>query len=140
MANDFDRAEKQRMPRVASLGWAITKTEEIIAGAALVVVVAAVSWGVFIRYFTHQPATWTSEVGMIAFAWTVFVGARAAFKHGGHISIDMVVMFLPDGLRSWLQTAVDVVVVTFCVAVAVLPATRSVPAQLHDGAGMRDTP
>ena len=126
MANDADHAERQRVPRAAPLVWAVTNTEEIIAGAGLLVVVAAVSWGVFTRYLTHQPATWTSEVGTIAFARTVFIGASAAFKHGGHVSIDMLVMFLPGALRSWLQSTAEFVVVIFCIAVSVLAMMSSI--------------
>ncbi len=126
MASNLEYAEGQRHTRAAPLGWVLANSEEVIAGAALVVVVAAVSWGVFTRYLTQQPATWTSEVAAIAFAWTVFIGASAAFKHGGHVSIDMLVMFLPDRLRATLALAMDVVAVVFCVAVAVLAMKYSI--------------
>ena len=126
MANEFDRAKGPRVWRGSAFGWAFANIEEIIGGAGLLVIVGATSWGVFTRYLTQQPVTWTSEVATIAFAWTVFVGASAALKHGGHVSIDMLVTFFPDWLRAPLQTAVDVVVVIFCVVVAVLATMFSI--------------
>ena len=62
--------------------------EEVIAGAALLVVVLAVCWGVLTRYVTAQPAAWSGEVAGMGFAWLVFLGAAAGFKRGLHVSID----------------------------------------------------
>ncbi|CAM5217426.1 hypothetical protein CDEF62S_04089 [Castellaniella defragrans] len=50
--------------------------EEYVAAFALLIVVAAVSWGVMTRYVSHTPSIWTGEVARIAFAWTVFCGPR----------------------------------------------------------------
>ena len=78
---------------------AANQLEELIAGTALVIVVLSVVWGVITRYLTSQPAPWTSEVAGIAFAWCIFVGAAAGLKRGQHVSIDMLVGFLPPGAR-----------------------------------------
>jgi TRAP-type C4-dicarboxylate transport system permease small subunit len=80
--------------------------EEIVAGAALVVVVLSVCWGVLTRYVTAQPAPWASEVASIGFAWVTFFGASACFRHGAHPSIDMLVRRFPPALQSavrWLN-------------------------------------
>lgn len=100
----------------------IAYSEEIIAGAALVVVIASTCWGVLTRYITEQPATWTSEIASIAYAWVVFVGAAAGFKYGMHVAIDMLMVRLPGGLRRVLRAAADLLVllflaVLFCLAV-----------------------
>lgn len=87
--------------------------EEILAGAALVVVVAAVCWGVLTRYVTEQPAAWAGEVAQIAFAWMVFVGAAAGFKHRMHISIDMLINALPRAARCVAQRVGELLVVAF---------------------------
>jgi TRAP-type C4-dicarboxylate transport system permease small subunit len=99
--------------------------EELVSGAALVLVVLAATWGVFTRYLTKSPATWTGELATLAFAWVVFVGAGAVFKHGGHVSIDMLVSFLPYRARSGIQAAMDVVALVFCICVSVLAARLS---------------
>jgi TRAP-type C4-dicarboxylate transport system permease small subunit len=92
--------------------------EEIVAGAALVIVVLSVCWGVITRYLTEQPATWSGEIAAIGFAWLVFIGASAGFKHRMHVSIDMLVQFLPAHIRIPVERILDVVVVAFCAYVA----------------------
>jgi TRAP-type C4-dicarboxylate transport system permease small subunit len=106
-----------RAPRGMVL-FLLDNVEEIVAGAALIVVVASVCWGVITRYLTEQPATWSGEVAAIGFAWVVFIGASAGFKHRMHVSIDMLMQFIPAGLRVPVERALDVVVVAFCAYVA----------------------
>jgi TRAP-type C4-dicarboxylate transport system permease small subunit len=102
--------------------------EEVVAGAALVVVVFVVCWGVVTRYVTEQPATWTGEVASIAFAWLVFVGAAAGFKYGMHVAIDMVVALLPPTARRLLMAAADLLVLAFLAVLFVLAIEFSIDA------------
>jgi TRAP-type C4-dicarboxylate transport system permease small subunit len=96
------------------------QAEEIVSGAAMVIVVAAVCWGVITRYITAQPAAWAGEVAAVAFAWCVFVGAAAVAKRGGHVSIDMLTAALPKRLRAWLDLAARLLGIGFCAVSAVL--------------------
>ena len=89
--------------------------EEIVAGVALVIVVASVCWGVLTRYVTEQPAAWAGEIAQIGFAWVVFLGSAAGFKYGMHISIDMAVVHLPAPLRRAAQALADVLIMLFLV-------------------------
>lgn len=102
--------------------------EEIVSGTALVIVVFAVCWGVVTRYITEQPATWTSEVAGIAFAWLIFVGAAAGFKYGMHVAIDMGVALLPLRPRRWLMAAADLLVLAFLLTFFVLSVEFSIDA------------
>ena len=36
--------------------------EELVAAAAVVVIIASVGWGVITRYVTAHPAAWASEI------------------------------------------------------------------------------
>lgn len=102
--------------------------EEVIAGAALVVIVAATCWGVLTRYVTEQPAAWSGEVAGIAFAWLVFVGAAAGLKYGAHMAIDMLVVRLPNGLQRVVTLAADAVVLAFLATLLVLGVQFSIDA------------
>jgi len=102
--------------------------EESVAGFALVVIIAATCWGVLTRYVTAQPAAWSGEVASIAFAWLVFVGAAAGFKYGMHVTIDMLVTRLPDGLRRVVMAMADLLVLAFLVALLVLALEFSIDA------------
>lgn len=93
--------------------------EEVIACIALIVVVTSVTWGVFTRYITEQPATWASEIATLSFAWLVFFGAAACMKYKLHPSIDMLVkQFSPTWqiIIRWLNHAL---VLGFCGFMAV---------------------
>ena len=102
--------------------------EEVVAGAALVVVIISTCWGVVTRYITAQPAAWTGEVAGIAFAWLIFVGAAAGFKYGMHVTIDMLVALLPQALRRLLMAAADLLVLAFLAMLLVLAVEFSIDA------------
>jgi len=87
--------------------------EEVIACAALLGVVLATAWGVFTRYVTASPATWTVEIAAAAFCWMIFIGSAAAFKRGIHISIDMLVLALPRSAARMIMIGVDLLVFGF---------------------------
>lgn len=87
--------------------------EEIVSGTALVVLVAAVVWGVLTRYITRTPATWTGDIASVSFAWLVFVGSAAAFKYGMHMSIDLLWNRIPEGPRRYLGLLVDAFLLVF---------------------------
>jgi len=89
--------------------------EELVAGAALVIVVAAVVWGVLTRYVTAQPAGWTGEVAAIAFAWLTFFGAAAGFRYGVHPTIDMLTRTLPPLGQAAVRWFNHVLIVGFLV-------------------------
>jgi TRAP-type C4-dicarboxylate transport system permease small subunit len=102
--------------------------EEVIAGAALIVIVASTCWGVLTRYITEQPAAWSGEVAGIAFAWLVFVGAAAGVKYGAHMAIDMLVVRLPAVLRRVVLAFADLTVLGFLLALLVLSVEFSINA------------
>lgn len=97
---------------------ALDNLEELVAAAALVIVVLAVAWGVLTRYVMAQPSAWTGEVAAIGFAWVVFLGAAAGVKRGLHVSIEVLVTRLPGGLRRLLQRLVDLGLLVFMLYVA----------------------
>ncbi len=92
---------------------ALDMAEEVLACAALVLVVLAVAWGVLTRYVTAQPAPWAGEVAGMAFAWLVFLGSAAGFKRGMHASVDLLTARLPGMVRRSLEIVVDLAVLAF---------------------------
>ena len=92
---------------------ALDLAEEVLACAALVLVVLAVAWGVLTRYVTAQPAPWAGEVAVMAFAWLVFLGSAAGFKRGMHASVDLLTARLSGMVRRPLEIVVDLTVLAF---------------------------
>lgn len=98
----------------------LSYVEEFFAGFALIVVVLSVCWGVVTRYITETPATWTTEIATIAFAWLVFVGAAAAFKYNMHMSVDVVMNLFPRTVRRAIMALIDLLIVVFLAYLVVL--------------------
>ena len=72
----------------------------VMAGIALVILVAVTFMGVIMRYFLNKPFPWIEEVQMWAIVWVVFFGGGAAFRYGGHVAIDFIVDLFPPFLRT----------------------------------------
>ena len=87
--------------------------EELVAAAAVVVIIASVGWGVVTRYVTEQPAAWASEVATLGFAWVVFFGASACVKYRLHPAIDILVERLPAGLQQAVRVFNHVLLLSF---------------------------
>jgi TRAP-type C4-dicarboxylate transport system permease small subunit len=96
------------------LRFAIRHFEEVVASAALIVVILSVCWGVVTRYVTAQPAAWSGELAVLGFAWVVFFGASACFKYKLHPSIDMVTVLLPSTVARIVRLLVHALVLGFC--------------------------
>lgn len=98
---------------IRRLAWVGDRFEELVASIAVVVVIAAVSWGVITRYVTAQPATWAGEVATLGFAWVVFFGAAACIKYQLHPEIDLLVVRLPPALRLAVRRFNDALLLAF---------------------------
>jgi TRAP-type transport system small permease protein len=51
---------------------------------AFVVMIAAVSFQVFNRYWLQLPVIWTAELGTTCFVWLAFLTASIAIRRNGH--------------------------------------------------------
>jgi TRAP-type transport system small permease protein len=87
--------------------------EELVAAAAVVVIIASVGWGVITRYVTAQPAAWASEIATLGFAWVVFFGAAACVKYRMHPAIDVLVERLPAGAQRVVRVFNHVLLLSF---------------------------
>jgi TRAP-type C4-dicarboxylate transport system permease small subunit len=101
-------------PEPSGLAWFVDQFEEIVAAAAIAVVIVAVAWGVITRYVTEQPAAWSAEVATLAFAWSVFFGASACVKYRMHPTIDLLIDRFPVRLRRLVSLLNHVLVLGFC--------------------------
>lgn len=68
---------------------AITKLLEIITAASLVIAVALTLVQVIYRYILQQPLSWSQEVVMMAFVYSVLFGAALAIKNREHLTVDL---------------------------------------------------
>ncbi|MBI2115087.1 MAG: TRAP transporter small permease [candidate division NC10 bacterium] len=75
--------------------------------ACLGVMTCIVFVSVVFRYVLNSPLAWTEELASLLFAWLTFVGATVGIRSRSHISIDTLVVFLPEGSRRVLSRMVD---------------------------------
>ena len=85
--------------RVGGVRRVVDQFEEIVAAAAVVVIIGSVGWGVITRYVTAQPAVWASEVATLAFAWVIYFGGAACIKYRLLPSIEILTDRLPPALQ-----------------------------------------
>ena len=93
--------------------WVLCNIPELIAGAAMIIMITVVSINVVLRYAFSRSIVWCEEVAAISFIWLIFVGAAACYKRHELISIDILVSFLPSSIRK----AADTILYIFMVIV-----------------------
>lgn len=91
-------------------GW-IRDPDLYLACLSLAVLVAVTIGGVLMRYIVNRPFGWMEEVQLWCFVWTVFPGASAVARHGGHIAIDAFVGLFPHFLRRMASRLIQLVTV-----------------------------
>ena len=115
-------------PVRARAGWLLHHGEEIAAAAGLVLVVAATIYNIVNRYLLMRSAAWAPELAGMVFAWVVFLGASAAWRRHMHVSISVVVRFLPRGARAGIEAAGSLVLALFLAYATYLAAKITISA------------
>lgn len=96
--------------------------EELLASIAISIVVISAFYGVISRYILNNPVAWSNEVATIAFTWTVFLGAAAAWKNNKHIHLDLVYNFFPNKIKiisDWLKNIILIVFIAFALYLSI---------------------
>lgn len=89
----------------------LANLEEIIASLFLIITTALVIINIIMRYFLNAGLVWSEEVATGCFVWSVFIGAVAAFKHRGHVGVDILVKMLPPAARWSVNLLMDCILV-----------------------------
>jgi TRAP-type C4-dicarboxylate transport system permease small subunit len=96
--------------------------EELLASIAISIVVISAFYGVISRYILNNPVAWSNEVATIAFTWTVFLGAAAAWKNNKHIHLDLVYNFFPNKIKiisDWLKNIILILFIAFALYLSI---------------------
>lgn len=98
----------------------LRRADEAIGVVALIVIVFSILWGVVSRYIFPQPAAWTYELAIMAFAYLVFFGAVAGVRLGTHAAIDVLVTALPPSWQKAIGWFNYLLLAVFFLAMTVL--------------------
>jgi TRAP-type C4-dicarboxylate transport system permease small subunit len=74
-----------------------------VAGGLLMFVTIGTCMDVLLRYAFNRPISWMLEVTEYAMLYIPFLGAALVLKEDGHIRIDLVITFLSERSRGWLN-------------------------------------
>jgi len=78
---------------------------------------------VFFRYVVNRPLTWTQDIIVVGFCWTVILGACYTMRRKGQVSFTMLYDQYPPKVAAWARLAGNVlIIVTF--AVLVIPSVN----------------
>ena len=94
MAKTFDRI-------LVTLFW--------VAGGLLLFVTIGTCVDVLLRYCFNRPIHWMLEITEYAMLYIPFLGAAFVLKEDGHIRVDLVITFLGERIRGWLNVATSFV-------------------------------
>jgi TRAP-type C4-dicarboxylate transport system permease small subunit len=89
---------------------AVARIATVLCLAMLYTILALLAVQVATRYFLGAPPSWTEELAMALFTWTVLLFATVGVREGFHVAVDV----LADRGPPWLRRSADrlVMVVT----------------------------
>jgi len=87
----------------------LCKAEEAACGAGLVFLILFIALSAVFRFFKVSQS-WYIDLAMLCLAWTSFLGADVAWRHGQVLGVDLLVRRLPARLRKLIDLLVLVVI------------------------------
>jgi TRAP-type C4-dicarboxylate transport system permease small subunit len=83
--------------------WA-TRASVGLAGAFMLL---AIAYQVLMRYVFGDTPSWSEELAVLLFCWTVLGGLALGVHEGYHVRLTVLVDTLPPPARSWAERATD---------------------------------
>ena len=83
--------------------------------AALVAMMAIITFDVILRYFFNDPTVWAGEVASFLTIWVVFFGLGQNMRQGDHIRIDVITNLLSSRTQLVLDVLAHGVAIVFSV-------------------------
>jgi TRAP-type C4-dicarboxylate transport system permease small subunit len=96
----------------------LSTIEKIVAGAILVAMSGATFLNVVARYVFNSPIDWAEEFSRYAFIWLAFMAAVVASAQKRQITIDILVMQLPERGRVVCRVLAGLVTLALMAAMA----------------------
>jgi TRAP-type C4-dicarboxylate transport system permease small subunit len=78
-----------------------------IAGISLLIMTLVIPYGVFMRYWMNDAASWPEPLSVLLMVLFTFIAAAACYRSESHIAVKLLTERLPDRLRPWSARLVD---------------------------------
>jgi len=69
---------------------------------------------VVVRYVFNMPTIWQVETAVYLLIAATFLGAPYGLKENAHINIDMLIIYIPAGVRRKLDIVTSIIAMLFC--------------------------
>jgi TRAP-type C4-dicarboxylate transport system permease small subunit len=81
--------------------------------AATAVMVSCIATQVVMRYGFGRATSWSEELAVLMFSWTVLGGLALGVREGFHVRLDLLVNRIPPGGQRWAERAIDALTAGF---------------------------
>jgi len=85
-----------------------------VSSVALVIAALVLTYSVASRYFLHLSTDWQDELSVFLIVGAVFMSSSAIQARRGHVSIEAIVVLLPERVNRVRQIVVDIASFAFC--------------------------
>lgn len=91
---------------VARIGDLITALVHATVVALASVMLLAIGWQVFMRYVFNRPPSWTEELALLCFTWTMLLMLSVGVRQAFHAHIDLLLKVVPSSVAWWIERAI----------------------------------
>lgn len=91
----------------------ITKAVKAIVVVMVIGMVAAIVWQVCMRYVFNRPPSWTEELALLLFSWSMLLMLAVGVRESFHVRMDLLIQHLPRAGSRSLQAAIDIAIAGF---------------------------
>jgi TRAP-type C4-dicarboxylate transport system permease small subunit len=105
-----------------------------VLAVGMLALVAVASLQVGARYFFDRPLAWSEEAVRYLMIWTALLAAAWSVRDAEHITVEILLPWLPPRLRRALEVVRHLLVAAFCVAV--LPSALRITGEVHAQLGV----
>jgi len=93
------------------------RAEQILAGVLGIAALALALWQVASRYFFPQSSiSYAEEVIVYLVVWAIMIVSSQLVRADGHVRPDLVLNFVPAGVKRWMEAFNSVAAIVFCAA------------------------
>ena len=90
-----------------------TKIEQGFVSLGLILLTLMLLASILSNLFTGSTLPWASELSQYIMIWVVFIGASILIRSSGHVNMDLLIRFLPDKAKLYLEIFIYLVVFVF---------------------------
>lgn len=92
------------------LSSALDNTLKILSIFSLISIIALVFFNALLRYFFNSGIAWSEELARVCFVYMIFLGIILVAKERGHLTVDIVVSYLPAEAQMFFLFFADILV------------------------------